>query len=155
MGTTTRRVCRLHDVLTGVIVALVVADPLRRRRQQADWAQWLPAQQRLDRVMRRVAPPVFLGAIGSGAAAAVLSAVSGRPAAGVGRALAAAVDLEAVRVTLAVNDPVNQELRSWRVEEEPLDWQTQRVRWEVGHEMRRVLLGAGAVATVVAARAGR
>jgi hypothetical protein len=154
MGTTTRRVCRLHDVLTGVIVALVVADPLRRRRQQADWAHWLPAQQRLDRVMRRVAPPVFLGAIGSGIAASILSVVSGHPVAGLGRAVAAAVDLEAVRVTLAVNDPVNQELRSWRVEEEPLDWQTQRVRWEVGHEMRRVLLGAGALATVAAARAG-
>jgi hypothetical protein len=155
MGTTTRRVCRLHDVLTAVIVALVVVDPLRRWRQRADWGQWLPAQQRLDRVMRRIAPPLFLAAIGSGAVAAVLSLVGGRRAAAVGRAVAAVADVAAVRVTLAVNAPVNQELRSWRVDEEPVDWQTQRVRWEGGHEMRRLLLGAGAVATAAAARAER
>ena len=119
------------------------------------WAHWLPAQQRLDRVVCRVQPPLFAAAITSGVAAAVLSVGSGRWAAGVGRALAAAADVAAVRVTLAVNDPVEHELRSWRVEEEPLDWQTQRGRWEGGHEIRRVLLGAGAVATAVATRAER
>jgi hypothetical protein len=151
----TRRVCRLHDVLTAVIVALVVVDPLRRRRQRADWAHWLPGQQRLDRVMRRLAPPMFLGAIASGAAAAALSLLAGRPLAGVGRAVAAAADVAAVRVALAVNDPVDHELRTWRVDEEPLDWRTERSRWECGHEVRRMLLGVGAVATGVAARSGR
>ncbi|MBB3675800.1 hypothetical protein FHX36_001535 [Modestobacter versicolor] len=155
MGTTTRRVCRLHDVLTAVLVALLVADPLRRRRLRADWAHWLPAQQRRDRVMRRLAPPVLLGAIGSGAVAAVLSLLAGRPVAGAGRAAAAVADVAAVRVTRAVNAPVNHELRSWQVEQEAVDWQTQRARWEGGHEIRRVLLGAGAVATAAAARAGR
>jgi hypothetical protein len=152
MTATTRRVCRLHDVLTAVIVALVVVDPLRRRRQRADWAHWLPGQQRLDRVMRRLAPPVFLGAIVSGAVAAVLSLVTGRPVGGLGRAVAAAADVAAVRVALTVNEPVDHELRTWRVEEEPLDWRTQRSRWECGHEVRRLLLGVGAVATGVAAR---
>jgi hypothetical protein len=155
MGTTTRRVCRLHDVLTAVIVALVVADPLRRRRQRADFAHWLPTQQRLDRVMCHVVPPVFGAAIVSGAGAAVLSVLTGRPVAGLGRAVAAAADAAAVRVALAVNDPVEHELRAWRVEDEPLDWQTQRGRWEGGHEIRRVLVSAGAVATAVATRAER
>jgi hypothetical protein len=155
MSATIRRVCRLHDVLTAVIVALVVVDPLRRRRRRADWAHWLPGQQRLDRVMRRLAPPMFLGAIASGAAAAALSLLTGRPLAGVGRAVAAAADVAAVRVGLAVNDPVEHELRAWRVEEELLDWRTERSRWECGQEVRRMLLGVGAVATGVAARSGR
>ena len=155
MGTATRRACRLHDLLTATIAVLVVADPFRRRRRQADWAHWLPAQQRLDRVLCRVEPPLFAATIASGVAAAVLSLASGHWVAAVGRGLAAAADVSAVRVTRAVNDPVEHELASWRVEEEPLDWQSVRGRWEGGHEIRRVLLGAGAVATAVATRAER
>jgi hypothetical protein len=141
--------------VTEVIAGLVVADPLRRWRRQADWAHWLPVQQRLDQVICRVEPPLFAAAITSGAAAAVLSLRSGRWAAAAGRAMATAADVAAVRVACAVNDPVEHELRSWRVEEEPLDWQTVRGRWEGGHEIRRVLVGAGAVATAVATRAER
>ena len=50
---------------------------------------------------------------------------------------------------------MDQELRAWPLADEPPDWRSERSRWEGGHVERRVLLGAGAVATGAAIRAGR
>lgn len=138
---------RAHDVVTGLVVLLVVADPLGARRRRAGWTAWLHSQQRLDRVMRRVAPPLFLAAIGTGAASAVLCAVAGERRSALGRAAAAAMTVGAVRVTLAVNDPVNQQLRRWQVDDEPALWREARARWERGHRVRRALLALAALVT--------
>lgn len=139
-----------HDVVMALVLLLVVADPLGARRRRAGWSAWLLSQQRLDAVMHRVAPPLFLTAIGTGAGSSIV-AVRGagrRPA--VGRGVAALATLAAVRVTLALNDPVNRELRRWTVEREPPDWRSRRARWERGHRIRRALLAGAVLATVSA-----
>ena len=141
---------QLHDVVTGLVVLLVVADPLAARRRSAGWAAWLLSQQRLDAVMRRVAPPLFLTSIGAGAVAAVLAAGAGERRSAVGRGASAAMTVAAVRVTLTVNDPVNQAMRGWFVDDEPAGWRDQRARWERGHRVRRVLLGLAALAAAAA-----
>lgn len=145
-----RTAARLHDAVTGAVVLLVVVDPLAARRRSAGWTAWFLSQRRLDRVMRRVAPPLFLSSIGAGAVAAVLAAAAGERRAAVGRAGAAAMTVAAVRVTLAVNDPVNQELRRWQVDDEPARWRARRERWEHGHRVRRVLLAMAALAAAAA-----
>ncbi len=140
----------VHDVAMGLVLLLVVADPLGARRRRAGWSAWLLSQQRLDAVMHRVAPPLLLTAVGTGAGSAIVAVRGGGRRSAVGRGVAALATVAGVRVTLAVNDPINQELRRWTVEHEPPDWRSQRARWEHGHRLRRVLLAGAVLATVSA-----
>jgi hypothetical protein len=138
------------------LTGIVTLDPTAGMRGAPDWASWLTGQQRLDRVMSRVAPPLFLSAGGSAAAAALVALARRQNALAAGRAVCALCIAAAIAVTLTVNEPVNARLREWRPQDEPAeDWQLARARWNQAHAGRRVLLAAAALASFLGARRAR
>lgn len=134
-----------HAAGLTVVVGLVVLDPLAGLRAAPDWAGWVCGQQRLDRVMSRVAPVLFLTTAMSTAAAVGVALAQHRSWTAAGRAAAAGCVAGAIGVTLTRNEPVNRELRGWRATDEPTPgWRDARVRWERAHLVRWVLLAVAA-----------
>lgn len=145
-----------HLTTTAVLTVVVVLDPTTPFRSDPGWAGWLRGQQRVDRVMARVAPPLFLSTTALAAAGAVVAAGRRRAGLAVSRVVAAGCVAAAVRVTLAVNEPENVRLRTWRPDDVPPDdWRSVRARWDEGHRQRRVLVGAAAAATALGLLADR
>ncbi len=96
-----------HGTTLAALVGLVVVDPFAGMRSAPDWSGWLDGQQRLDRVMSRVMPPLFQSALATAAGATV------------------------VAVTLTTNEPLNARLRDWRpLDAPPDDWRTVRAQWD-------------------------
>lgn len=148
MGTLSTAVERVHLATTAVLSGLVVVDPTRGLRAGGDWASWVTGQQRLDRVMSRIAPPLFLSTAAA-AAAAVVSVGEDRPVRAASRGVAAGCVVAAIVVTLRSAEPVNERLRTWRADGPPEPgWREDRARWDHAHRVRRVLLAVGAGATV-------
>ena len=138
-----------HLAGVAALTVLVVLDPTAPARSAPDHAGWLRGQQRVDRVMSRVAPPLFLTTAAGTAAAAVVALVGRRPAVAAARSLAAGCVVAAVAVTLTRSEPQNARIRSWRPGDPPAaDWQDVRARWESAHRTRRVLLVVAALATL-------
>lgn len=147
---------RAHLATLAGLTGLVVIDPTAPFRSAPDYAGWLAGQQRVDRVMSRVAPPVFLSTAASAAGAAAVALTQGRPRTAAARTVAAACVVAAVVVTLRVNEPVNQTLRGWRPTDPPPDgWQQVRARWDRAHAVRRGLVAAAAGTAVVCLPAER
>ena len=140
-----------HLATLSALAGAVVLDPTAPSRRAADYAGWLTGQQRVDRVMSRLAPPLFLSAAATALAAGVAALVHGRPGAAAGRFAAAGCVVAAVVVTLRVNEPANGRLRAWHPDQEPPpDWQDVRARWDRAHGVRRSLVAAAAgVASIV------
>ncbi|MBP2419076.1 anthrone oxygenase family protein [Microlunatus capsulatus] len=137
-----------HRAGVAALTVVVVLDPTAPLRSAPDHAGWLRGQQRLDRVMSRVAPPLFLLTAGATAAAAVVALVDGRAGAAAARTVTAACVVAAVRVTLTRSEPENARIRGWRPEDPPAaDWREVRDRWEAAHRSRRALLAVAALAT--------
>lgn len=152
MPATATVVQRAHLATTAAVVLLVVADPLRGLRSGTEWETWLEGQQRLDRVMSRVAPALFVATGGTALAAAGVAARERRRTRVVCRLIATGCVGAAVAVTLKINEPVNDQLRHWQPTDAPAPgWRSARARWEHGHRVRRGLLSVAAVATVVGA----
>lgn len=145
--------------MLAVLTGLVGVDPTAPLRRAPDWSGWLTGQQRVDRVMSRVAPPVFLATAATAAGAALLAARRGEVGVATARALAAVCTGGAVVVTLRVNEPANTRLRAWRpADAPPADWREVRARWDRGHAVRRALVVAAALAGgvgLVLTRGGR
>ncbi|WP_432484918.1 anthrone oxygenase family protein [Kineococcus esterisolvens] len=139
---------RAHDVLTAVLVAAIVPDPAGRHRRTADFAQYVPHQQRADAVMRRLAPALSVASMGSGLLA--VGALARRdPAAAAWRAVSVAAVAGAIALTVRVHVPFNRQLRTWAPQQEVPGWREGRARWERAHHARRglvVLAGAAALA---------
>lgn len=153
MTSWTRVVEVAHGVTLAALVAVVVVDPTAGLRRADDWRGWLVGQQRLDRVMSRVAPPMFLSTTATAAVAAVLAARDGRGRAATGRALAAGCTAAAVAVTLAISEPANVRIRTWRpTDVPPPDWRAVRARWNRAHRGRRLLVAVGAAAALLGAQ---
>lgn len=151
-----RLVERVHAATLGCLVGVVLLDPARRLRSAPDWAGWVSGQQRLDRVMRRVAPPLFVSTGASALAAGAVAAYRGDRRTAGWRALAAASVGTAVAVTLRVNEPVNDRLRTWRAGDEPAPgWREARARWDRGHRDRQFLLVVAACAGALGRRAAK
>lgn len=147
---------RAHLATTGALVLVVAVDPTAPLRGGADWATWLARQHRVDRVMRRLAPPLYQATGVLALAAAAVAARDGDRRAAVYRAAAAACVGAAVAVTLRVNEPVNELVRLWRATDDPAPgWRGTRARWERAHRVRRVLAAATGVAALAAAGGGR
>lgn len=141
-----------HYATSLAVVLLVVIDPLPALRRGKDWQTWLEGQQRLDQVMSRVAPPLFVSTAATALGAAGLAAAEGCRVRAGWRALAAGGVVAAVLVTLRVNEPINDRLRRWRPADPPATgWREDRAQWERGHRVRRALLAGSAVATVAGA----
>lgn len=137
-----------HLATLSALTAVVAVDPTARMRDAPEWAGWVTGQQRLDRVMSRVAPPLFLSTAATAAGAVVVALGQRRTELAVTRATAAGATVAAVAVTLVVNEPANARLRSWRATDDPPDdWREVRARWDRGHRWRRGLV-AGAAAAV-------
>lgn len=142
-----------HVSTLSVLVAIVTVDPLAGMRNSPDWSGWLAGQQRLDRVMSRVAPVLFQSAAVSAAGATLVALGRHRGPLAAGRAVATGCIVAALAVTLTVNQPMNSRLRDWRPEDVPPDdWRAVRARWDQGHRWRRALLAAAACASVWGAR---
>lgn len=136
-----------HVVTLAALTTVVAVDPTASIRSAPDWAGWVTGQQRLDRVMSRVAPPLFLSTATTAAGAAFVALGQHRTGLAVTRAVAAGCTAAAVAVTLAVNEPANVRLRTWRPSGVPPDdWREVRARWDRGHRWRRGLVTAAAVA---------
>ncbi|GAB3452734.1 anthrone oxygenase family protein [Kineococcus endophyticus] len=143
-----------HLGTTAALVLLVAVDPTSRLRDGDGWETWLRGQQRVDRVMRRVAPPVYQAAGVLAVAATVVAARDHDRRAAVCRSAAALCVGASVAVTLRVNEPVNALVRQWRPFDDPAPgWAAARARWERSHRVRRVLAAAAGVAAVAARRA--
>lgn len=131
-----------------VLTVVVGVDPAALVRRAPDWAGWVTGQQRLDRVMSRVAPPLFLSTAATAAGAALLALGQHRTTLAVTRAAAAGCTVAAIRVTLTVNEPANDLIRSWRPSDVPPDdWREVRARWDRGHRWRRGLIAVAAGST--------
>ncbi len=130
------------------LVGVVALDPLAAMRSAPDFPGWVSGQQRLDRVMSRAAPPLFLST-GLSAIAASAGALASRRRAATGwRLLAAGAVAGAIAVTLRINEPTNRRLRSWSPSDPPPpDWRVVRARWDRAHRARRLLVGAAGVAS--------
>lgn len=103
----------------------------------------------VDRVMSRLAPPLFLAGTAAATAAALVSVSQSQARLALGRALAAGCLGAAIAVTLMVNEPVNARLRAWRPQDEtPAGWRADRARWDRGHAGRRALVAAAAAASL-------
>ena len=136
-----------HLATLTALTGLVALDPTAPLRAAPDYAGWLAGQQRVDRVMSRVAPPLFLSTAATALAAGVVALVQGRSAAGAGRLVAAGCVVAAIVVTLRVNEPANARLRDWHpTDEPPVDWRAVRARWDQAHGVRRQLVAAAASA---------
>lgn len=141
---------RTHLATLAGLTGLVVLDPTAPLRSAPDYAGWLAGQQRVDRVMARVAPPLFLSTAATALTAGVVALAQGRPAAAAGRLTAAGCVVAAVVVTLRVNEPANARLRTWLpTEEPPAGWRAVRARWDRAHGVRRGLVAAAAVAAAL------
>lgn len=154
--TTARRVLEwTADGLVGLLTFLVAGDPWGPGRRRAGYHEYVEGLRSVDGVMRRVAPPMFLGAIGTNLGAAALSAGRNRSTAAL-RAVGAGLVFAAVRVTLTVNDPVNVRMRTWDLDAAPGEWREQRAEWERGHRRRGALLvGASLLAGAARWRSAR
>ncbi|GAA1436874.1 hypothetical protein GCM10009616_37660 [Microlunatus lacustris] len=137
-----------HLTTLAAVVGIVAVDPSARLRRATDWSGWLTGQQRVDRVMSRVAPPLFLSATAAAAGASLTALGQHKVALATGRALAAGCVAAAVAVTLVVNEPMNTRLRAWNPRDAPpADWRAVRQQWDRGHRVRRALLAAAAIAS--------
>lgn len=146
MSRAARALEKAHVVTLAVLTTVVALDPTARMRSAPDWAGWVTGQQRLDRVMSRVAPPLFLSAAATAAGAALVALGQHRTELAVTRALAVSCTAAAIAVTLVVNEPANERLRSWRPSDVPPDdWRAVRAQWDRGHRYRRGLVAAAAV----------
>ena len=135
-----------HATTLAAVVGIVAVDPFARMRSATDWSGWLTGQQRLDRVMSRVAPPLFLSATAAAAGASLVALDQHKIFLATGRALAAGCVAAAVAVTLVVNEPMNTRLRAWDpLDAPPADWRAVREQWDRGHRWRRVLLAVAAI----------
>ncbi|WP_432509381.1 anthrone oxygenase family protein [Kineococcus auxinigenes] len=141
---------RAHDALTALLALAIVPDPAGRHRRTADFADYVPHQQRADAVMRRLAPALSMASAGSGLLAAATQARR-EPAAAAWRAASAAAVAAAVALTVRVHVPFNRQLRTWTPGREVPGWREGRARWERAHRVRRALVVA-AGAAVLAAR---
>ncbi len=138
-----------HVSTLTALVGIVVVDPTARLREATDWEGWLEGHMRVDRVMSRLAPPLFLSATAAAAGAALVGLTRQQRRLAAGRATAAGCIAAAIAVTLAVNEPLNARIRTWRPQDPPPgDWQTVREGWERGHRLRRALIATGAIAVV-------
>lgn len=134
-----------HLTTLSALVGVVVLDPTASSRRAPDYAGWLAGQQRVDRVMSRLAPPLFLSTVATAAVAGVVALVQGRPGPATGRISATGCVLAAVVVTLHANEPANERLRHWLPSgEPPPDWRDVRARWDRAHRVRRGLVAAAA-----------
>ena len=137
-----------HVATLAAVVGVVVLDPFAPMRSADDWSGWLAGQQRLDRVMSRVAPPLFVSATAAAAGATLVALGRHQSLLATGRAVATGCVAAAVAVTLLVNEPMNERLRAWRPGDSPPDdWRAVRQRWDQGHRGRQALLAAAAVAS--------
>ena len=147
MSSPTRALEAVHLATLTALTGLVALDPTAPFRSAPDYAGWLVGQQRVDRVMSRVAPPLFLSTAATALAAGAVALAQGRPAAGAGRFAAAGCVVAAVAVTLRVNEPANARLRAWHpADAPPDDWRAVRARWDSAHGVRRGLVAAAAAA---------
>lgn len=138
-----------HACTLAALVGVVVVDPTARMRGAPDWSGWLDGHQRVDRVMSRVAPPLFLSATAAAAGAALVAAGRSQRRAAAGRGVATGCLAAAIAVTLTVNEPMNARIRGWRPWDAPADgWRQVRDRWEHGHRLRRALVATAAIASV-------
>lgn len=145
MSSPARALEAAHLATLGSLTGAVVLDPTAPSRRAPDYAGWLAGQQRVDRVMSRLAPPLFLSTAATAAAAGVVAVVHGRPVTAAGRFAAAGCVAAAVVVTLRVNEPANARLRSWHpADEPPAGWRDVRSRWDRAHRVRRGLVAAAA-----------
>ncbi len=141
----------LHLGSLGATVGLVVLDPTAYLRRAPDWSGWVAGHQRLDRVMSRLAPPLFLTTAAGAALAAAVAATERRPRRAAARALTAALVGASIAVTLRGNEPVNVQIRDWRPTDPPASgWSDTRDRWERAHRGRRALLALAATVSVAA-----
>jgi len=62
-----------HVTTLAAVVGIVALDPFARVRNAPDWSGWLTGQQRLDQVMSRAAPPLFLSATAAAAGASLVA----------------------------------------------------------------------------------
>ena len=148
MVSVARLVERAHLATLAALTGLVALDPTAPFRSAPDYAGWLAGQQRVDRVMSRVAPPVFLATAATAGGAAVVALTQGRPTTAAARTATAACVVAAVVVTLRLNEPANQTLRGWRPTDPPPDgWQQLRARWDRAHAVRRGLVAGASVVT--------
>jgi len=146
----------VHATTLGALVGIVALDPFAGMRRARDWSGWLTGQQRLDRVMSRVAPALFLSATAAAAGATVVAISDHRAVLAVGRAVATGCTAAAIAVTLVVNEPSNARIRGWRPSDPPPEgWQAVRARWNQGHRSRRVLVAAAAGASLGGSVAAR
>ena len=145
---------RTHDVLTGLLVTAIVPDPFGRHRRAAGFGEYVTHQQRVDAVMRRLAPALSVLSMGSGVVAAVPTARRD-PAGAAWRAGSVAAVAGAIALTVRVHVPINEQLRRWRPEEEAAGWRELRSRWEAAHVLRRGLVVAAAGCTAAAALRSR
>lgn len=139
-----------HGATTGALVGLVALDPFAGMRSAPDWSGWLTGVQRLDRVMSRVAPPLFLSATACALGATVVAAVHHEKLLAAGRALATGATATAIAVTLVNNDPLNVRIRQWNASDvPPEDWGLVRAGWERSHRHRQGLIAAAGTATLL------
>lgn len=139
-----------HAATTTALVGIAALDPFAGMRSAPDWSDWLTSTQRLDRVMSRLAPPLFLSATATALGATLLAAVHHERLLAVGRGVATGATAAAIAVTLISNDPLNVRIRQWRASDVPPDdWRQLRAGWERGHNHRRGLIATAGAATLL------
>lgn len=135
-------------------LAIVLALNPGSTARRGTYVQFLASFGPVDAVMRRVAPPLFLSTAASGVAAAVTT-VRTDPLGATLRLASAGLVGAAIRTTVTVNQPLNEQIRSWDDQVEPDDWQELRARWDRGHHVRTGLIALAALAAVLASPALR
>ena len=139
-----------HAATTAALVGIVALDPFAGMRSAPGWSDWLTRTQRLDRVMSRVAPPLFLSAAATALGATLLAPVHHEKLLAAGRGVATGATAAAIAVTLISNDPLNVRIRQWRASDiPPDDWRQVRAEWERGHNHRRGLITTAGAATLL------
>lgn len=144
----TRTLVGFNAGLTTGLATVLAVNPGARARS-GTYAEFLAAFRPVDAVMRRVAPPLFLSTTASGVTSAAATARTDPLGATLHLASAALV-AAAIRSTVTVNQPLNEQIRSWDDDVEPDDWRDVRARWDRGHHVRTALVGAAAVAALAA-----
>lgn len=142
-------------VLTLAGYSIVVSQPLAyllflsRAQQALSAPAFIELRQRINPVMNRRLPAIYLSTLAAAIWLLTLSWGSGH------RSLAAAASVAILCLVLDLvltvrgNLPINQAMDRWSTSDFPADWQAQRTRWFAAFRRRQVVLILGYLTLLV------
>jgi uncharacterized membrane protein len=123
----------LAVLMVGLIAGLMLGTGIEQRSLRAlDMFAWVTEHQVMDAVFRRVMPPFWNGT----AIILVIAAILSRGSSRWFFAVAAALLILSLIVTVRIEVPMNRAIEHWNPAAAPANWAAIRERWLAFHALR-------------------